>query len=88
MFLIAIGFVTVFVLSYAMAARVGARRESVATGTVAGLVTFVVLLAAYLAALAFWVRSLLIEFINTRLPLLIDQLKVLVDQFPMLKEAI
>ena len=81
------GFILVFVLSFWISGRAGARWQSGVAGVLAGLISFVVLLAAYMSALAIWLRAQLIEFVKTEMPLILERLVALADQVRLLKES-
>ena len=88
MFLIASGFVLVFLLSYWISARVGAKRQSAAFGLTAGVISYVVMLALYLVGLTTWARARLIAFMNTEMPMLVEQVMDRVDRVTLIQDTI
>jgi hypothetical protein len=63
------------------------RRYSPLQGALAGIVGFAVLLSAYLAALTLWARALLISYLQTELPLMLERLRLVFDQILVLRES-
>ena len=84
----ATGFVLVFVLSFWIGGRAGARSQSGLMGAIAGLISFLGLLVVYVSALSIWLRAQLINFVQTEMPLILERLVELADQVRLLKESI
>ena len=85
---IGIGFCAPFPLSFLLAGWVGSARGSALWGALAGLIGFFVLSVGYLALLFIWVRGQLLAFIETQLPLIIEKVLMLLDQYLVLKDAV
>ncbi|WP_299725139.1 hypothetical protein [uncultured Tateyamaria sp.] len=85
---ISLGFLVVFLASFWLAAEVGMLRHSPLQGTLAGLVGFVILSLVYLTALTLWARALLIAFLQTELPLILERLRLAIDQLLVLRETL
>jgi len=86
--LILVGFVAVFLLSYLVSGRVGARRSSAVLGMLAGVATFCIATLAYLTVLFQIARAWLIEFLQTRLPQMMETIIMLLDRFTPIRETI
>ena len=87
MLLIGIGFCAPFLLAFWLAGWVGSVRQAPILGALAGLIGFAVLMTGYVAALFIWVRAQVLAFIETQLPLIIDNVLMLLDRYLVLRDA-
>jgi hypothetical protein len=85
---IAAGFAACFVAAFWLSARVGLARQSSLQGLLAGLLSFALVIGAYLVLLAFWARAQLVAFLKTELPLILERVAQVFDQVKTLKETL
>lgn len=88
MLLVGIGFCAPFPLAFWLAGWVGSVRQAPILGALAGLIGFAVLMTGYVAVLFMWVQAQLLAFIETQLPLIIDNVLMLLDRYLVLKDAV